>query len=194
MKESTLLDYLATNQNATLRYYASDMVLKVDSDAAYLIAPNAKSRIAGFYYLGNLPSNKVKLVNGAIMVECRYLKHVVASAAEAETGGLFHNYQNTIYLRKLLSILGHKQIPTPLKTDNSTAASFVNDMIKQKRSKSWDIRFHWIREQQLQNNIKVYWDKGTNNYANFFTKHHAPAHHKRMRPIYLHVNNIIQNC
>ena len=192
-KSIMLLDYLASNPIARIRYHASDMILHVDSDAAYLVAPNAKSRIAGYYYLGDRPEKKSNKINGAVLVECRYLKHVVASAAEAETGGLFHNCQNAIYIRRLLEILNHEQGPTPIKTDNSTAASFVNEMIKQKRSKSWDMRYHWIRDQQSQNKIKVYWDKGQNNKADYFTKHHAPIHHKRMRKIYLHVNHIIQN-
>ena len=191
-KTTMLLDYLATNPSAKIRYYASDMLLHVESDAAYLVAPNAKSRIAGYYYLGDKEKKNTK-INGAILVECRYLKHVVASAAEAETGGLFHNCQNTIHIRKLLEILGHTQSATPVKTDNSTAAAFVNEMIRQKRSKSWDMRYHWIREQQNQNNIKVFWDKGENNKADYFTKHHPPIHHKRMRKIYLHINHIIEN-
>ena len=172
-KANMLLDYLSSNSEAKLRYHVSDMILHVNSDAAYLIAPNAKSRIAGYYYLSDLPNKKTKKMNGAIQVECRYLKHVVASAAEAETGALFHNCQNAIYLRRLLEIFNHTQIPTPIKTDNSTAAAFATDMIKQKRSKSWDLRYHWIRDQQLQGNIKVYWDKGINNNADYFTKHHA---------------------
>ena len=89
-KAIMLLDYMATYPNAKIRFHASDMILHVDSDAAYLVAPNAKSRIAGYYYLGDRPEKQTNKINGAILVECRYLKHVVASAAEAETGGLFH--------------------------------------------------------------------------------------------------------
>ena len=70
----------------------------MDSDAAYLVAPNAKSRIAGYYYLSDLPTKKQNKLTGAILVEYKYLKHVVTSAAEAETGGLFLNYQNVIFL------------------------------------------------------------------------------------------------
>ena len=44
-----LLDYLATFPNAKVQYKASDMILNVDSDAAYLVVPHAKSRIAGYY-------------------------------------------------------------------------------------------------------------------------------------------------
>ena len=40
-----LMDYAATYPDVFIRYYASDMVLHVDSDSAYLVAPKAKSRI-----------------------------------------------------------------------------------------------------------------------------------------------------
>ena len=33
-----LLDYMHTNPNAAVRYYASDMILNVHSDASYLSA------------------------------------------------------------------------------------------------------------------------------------------------------------
>ena len=39
--------------NAFVCFYASDMVLIVDSDAAYLVIPKAKSRIARYYYLSD---------------------------------------------------------------------------------------------------------------------------------------------
>ena len=42
-----LMDYLHTHPDARIRFYASDMIIYVDSDAAYLLAEKAKSRIAG---------------------------------------------------------------------------------------------------------------------------------------------------
>ena len=36
-----LLDYVTTYPNPKSRFYASDMILHVDSDAAYLVQPNA---------------------------------------------------------------------------------------------------------------------------------------------------------
>ena len=36
-----LLDYCATNPNGKIRFHASDMVLHVDTDAAYLVLPQA---------------------------------------------------------------------------------------------------------------------------------------------------------
>ena len=55
-KAKRLCDYLHTHSHATLRYHASDMCLHIDSDAAYLAAPQSKSRVAGFFYLSDHPS------------------------------------------------------------------------------------------------------------------------------------------
>ena len=52
-----LLDYACTYPNAKIRYYASDMCLHADTDAAYLVQPNARSRYAGFFYLSDRPTN-----------------------------------------------------------------------------------------------------------------------------------------
>ena len=119
------------------------MILNVDSDAAYLVAPKARSRIAGFYHLTNHPSQcQQPQRNGAIMVECKTLRQVVSSAAEAETAGVYYNAQSTLPIRHLLHALEHPQPPTPIKTDNTTALGFIHDNIHQKRSKSWDMRFY----------------------------------------------------
>ena len=44
-----LLKYCATDSNAGLCYHAIDIVLCVDSDASYLIIPEEKSRVAGYF-------------------------------------------------------------------------------------------------------------------------------------------------
>jgi len=76
------------------------------------------------------------------LIECKTLKHVVASAAEAETGGLFLNGQTAVIIRIILEALNHKQPPTPLKTDNSTSSGVANSHIRIKRAKSLDMRFN----------------------------------------------------
>jgi hypothetical protein len=182
-----LLDYCATYPNAIIRYNASDMVLHVDSDAAYFVLPGAHSRIAGYYFLSSeLPPDKLGNVNpapnGPILVECHTLTHVVASAAEAETGGLFYNGKTIIPIWQALIELGHPQPPTPLKTDNSTATGFVHKSTRQKRSKSWDMRFHWLHERRIRQQLNIFWDRGSKNKADYFTKHHPPKYHRFMRP------------
>ena len=49
-----LLDYAATYPQVTLRFHANDMKLVIHSDTAYLVAPKARSRIAGHFSLGSL--------------------------------------------------------------------------------------------------------------------------------------------
>ena len=183
-----LLDYACTYPNAKIRYYASDMCLHADTDAAYLVQPNARSRYAGFFYLSDKPPSvgtPNPRPNGAILVICRTLRGVLASAAETETGGVFHNAQTAIIIRRVLEALGHPQPPTPLRTDNSVANSFVHANIKQRRSKTWDMRWNWLRDKELHDNVKVYWGPGKENEADYFTKHHPPSYHKITRPRYI---------
>ena len=155
------MDYAATYPNTFVRYKASDMVLNVDSDAAYLVAPKARSRIAGYFFLSSEPTTtQPAQLNGAILVECKTLRHVVASAAEAETAGVFHNAHTAIPLRTILTALHHPQPPTPLKTDNTTTTGFIHKNIHQKRSKYWDMRYFWLRDMAAQKQFKFYWQPG----------------------------------
>ena len=187
-KLNMLKDYLSTYPNAVIRFYASDMVLHVESDAAYLVLPKARSRMAGFFYCSNKydKNQPIKVpLNRPIHVECKTSRRIVTSAAEAETAGVFFNSQLCVPIRHMLTILGHPQPATPIKTDNSTANSFVHDMLKQKRSKSWDMNYHWLSEQQQRGKIHVYWGKGSTMIADYHTKHHAPNYHKSIRPKYI---------
>ena len=86
------MDYLLTYPDAFIRYHVRDMILHVDSNAAYLVAPKARSQIAGYFHLSDHP-NKTKQpkLNRAVLVECKTLKHVISSSAEAEVGGIYHN-------------------------------------------------------------------------------------------------------
>ena len=171
---------MATYPESIIRFYASDMILSVDLDAAYLVLPKAKSRIAGFYYLTD---RDLSYYNSPILVVCKTLKNVVASAAEAETGGLFLNGQEIVNLRHILISLNHPQPPTPLKTDNTTSTGFVHSNIKMKKSKAWDMRFHWLREKMAHEHLRIYWQPGSTNYADYYTKHHPTIYHKKMREI-----------
>jgi hypothetical protein len=91
-----LLDYAATHPDSVLRYTRSGMILHIHSDASYLSAPNARSRVGGHFFLSSMSPDPSKPPlnppnNGAVHVECKTLRNVMASAAEAELGGLFHN-------------------------------------------------------------------------------------------------------
>jgi hypothetical protein len=66
------------------------MQLKIHSYASYLSETKAKSRIGGYFYLGNKTNSPKKpLSNGPLLYHTTVLKHVVSSVAEAEFGALF---------------------------------------------------------------------------------------------------------
>ena len=112
-----LMDYANTYKNVHLRYHASDMQLHVDTDAAFLVLPKARSRIAGYFRLlhhKNSPYTHYKN-NGPLLVECKTLRSVVTSAAEAETHGVFHNAKVAIPIINTFNLMGHTQMqPTPI--------------------------------------------------------------------------------
>ena len=102
------------------------MVLNIDSDTAYLVAPEARSRIVGYFHLSESRAQSMTPPsNGAMLVECKTLRHIVASAAEAEVVGIFQNAQIVVLVRRMLRALNHPQSPTPIKTDNSTTNGFI---------------------------------------------------------------------
>jgi hypothetical protein len=164
------------------------MILHIHSDASYLSENEAKSRAGGFFYMGSNNKTDKKLTNGEILIISKVLKHVMSSAAEAEIGAVFINAKEGAVLRTTLEEVGHKQPPTPMETDNTTATGYSNGIIKQKCTKAMDMRFYWIKHRVKQGQFNVYWGPGFQNVADYFTKHHSPAHHKRMRDVYIHAN------
>jgi hypothetical protein len=129
--------------------------------------------------------------NAPIHIESRIMKNVMSSASEAETGALFHNGQEAAHIRQILKELEREQTqPTRITTDKSTADGFANDRTKIKQSKAMDMRFYWIQDRVSQGQFTVHWQKGSDNLADYFTKHHPPAHHILMRPIYIHTSNL----
>jgi hypothetical protein len=183
-----LLNYCNTHPETKIRYHASDMILYIHSDASYLSEKEAKSRAGGFFYMGSNINTDKKLTNGAILIISKVLKHVMSSAAEAEIGVIFINAKEGAVLRTAFKKLGDPQPPTPMETDNTTATGYSNGTIKQKRTKAMDMHFYWIKDRVKQGQFNMYWGPGYQNLADYFTKHHSPAHHKRMREIYIHAN------
>jgi len=184
-----MLDYLSTHPDATLRFYASDMILIIETDAAYLVLPNARSRAAAWFIFGNDPKKVTNpMTNSPVHVMCNTIKNVVSSAAEAETGGVYLAAQRAVPMRLAAIELGHPQPEngSPLYTDNSTAAGILKSEMRQKLSKAFDMRFYWVKDRIKQKQFDLIWRKGVLNMADYFTKHHPPWHHKKMRYKYLH--------
>ena len=183
------MNYAATYANAKLWFFASDMILHVDSDAAYLVQDDVCSTIAGYYILSSYPQAAPAIPQPApktpILVECKTLHSVVANFSEAETGGLFHNGQTIVHICRLLKALGHDQPPTPLKTDNGTANAFVHRALWQKKSESRDMKYNWLRDKERKKELRIFWEIGKKNGADYFTKHHPVPYHELMRSKYV---------
>ena len=75
--------------------------------------------------------------------------------------------------------------------DNAVTNGFIHKNIKQKRSKSWDMRYHWLRDKNLHKQFRYYWAKGEENEGDYFTKHHPPKHHIKMRSKYILKNHLL---
>jgi len=79
------MDYRVIYPDVYIRYHAFDMILKEDSNAAYLVMPNDKSHIARYFQLND--NSKYILhpnINSAILVVYKILKNIVSSAAKVE--------------------------------------------------------------------------------------------------------------
>ena len=107
------MDYANTYKTTKVWFYASDRILEVDSDAAYLVMPQARSRYAGYFrLLDNTNKANRSVHNGALLIECKTIRNVVTSAAEAETKGVFQNAKIAVGMRNLLLQMNHPQPPT----------------------------------------------------------------------------------
>ena len=50
-----------------------------------------------------------------------------------------------------------------------------------------DKRFYWLQDRVEQGKFRVFWAPGKYNLADYFTKYHSPATHRKLRPIYTYI-------
>ena len=166
-----------------ITYNASKMILAVHSDAGYANEKKSRSRAGGHFFLSNdeqFPPN-----NGAILTVATIIKAVMSSSAEAELGAAYINAKEAVYLQQILEEMGHPQPRSPFQMDNTTAEGVINKRIQPKGTKAMDMRFHWLRDRECQEQFRIYWRPGKLNYADYWTKHHAAKHHQNTRREFL---------
>ena len=129
-----LMDYLHTNPHAAIPYHASYMILKVVSDSAFLVLPKYRSHASAIYHLRRINNNKQ---NG------QTIKNVVASASEAEMGGIYLGARHCCPICIACIKLGHSQPVnvTPFENDNSIAHGILTSNMRSKISKAFDMRY-----------------------------------------------------
>eukprot|EP00804_Cyclotella_cryptica_P030549 CCRYP_014839-RB/>CCRYP_014839-RB protein AED:0.20 eAED:0.18 QI:0/-1/0/1/-1/0/1/0/183 len=166
------------------------MSLGAHSNASYLLEPNARSQAGGHLFLSTnaaVPPN-----NGAILNIAHIIKHIMASATEAELSALYITAHEAVYLRIILKELGHKQPATSIQTDNSMAEGVINGKVQPKCTKAMNMCFHWLRDCKCQDQFRIYWQPGKLNYANYWTKHHHTTYHQNIRKEFIVPYTIIE--
>jgi hypothetical protein len=123
--------------------------------------------------------------NGAILNILQIIRPVMSSAAEEELGALFINAKIAVLMPQMLTELGNPQPCTPMQTDNATAHTLLTKKILPKALKAMDMHFLWLRCCNAQDQFCYYWKLGTQNLADYFTKHHPTSHHKSVHPTIL---------
>ena len=170
-----LLDYVATYPNDGITYRASSMILAAHSDASFLTETGSRSRAGAHIFLSE--DDPIPRDNGPVLSISHIIKFVLASAAEAELAALYTTAREMIPLRNALNEMGWPQPRSPIQTDNSAASGFISDTIIQRRIKMIWMRLHWLRCHAAQGQFRFYWSKGSQNMADYHTKHHPPAYH-----------------
>ncbi len=189
-KAKQLLDYLATNPDATIWFKASDMIMTVHSDTSYLSESNARSRACGHFFMGWSPKdgNPIKF-NGAFFTLWTILHFVVASAAEAKLSALFLNCKEGMIFHHTLEELGHLQSKTQVHCNNATAVGIVNNTVKCKQLRLMEMRYFYVCNKVAQDAYDIKWYPGQENLADYQSKHHTGTHHQNVCPWYLHEDN-----
>jgi hypothetical protein len=178
-----ILQYAYRYPDATITIRASDMQLRCHSDASYLSEAKSRSRAGGILFLGAI--DPVHGVNGAIDYLSCIISTVVSSATEAEYAALFLVGREATGASQTLIDLGHPQTATLIICYNKCAVGIANRTVKQKRFKSINMRYHWIRDKVDLDEFVIEWEPGATNLADYFTKNHPVHHHQSMRNIYI---------
>ena len=173
-----LLDYLALQKEAILSYHASNMVLAVHSNASYLSKPKARSRAGRRFFLSS--NTTVPPNYGGVLNIAHIIKNIMSLATKVELAGLYVMTRKVVYIRIILKELRHKQLPTPLQTDNAMADAVINGKVLLERTKAMGMRFHWLKDHECQQQFRIYWRPSKLNYVDYWTKHHPELHHCNM--------------
>jgi hypothetical protein len=68
----------------------------------------------------------------------------------------------------------------------------INGKVQSKQTKAMDMRFHWLQDQECQQQFRIYWRPRKLNYADYWTKHHPAHHHQNMRKEFLTPHIILE--
>ena len=113
----SLRQYNSSSSTTQAQHKTSAVQLHLESDATYLVANKPKSMISGYFECSNIDVAGYiprLFLKAPIRVECKLFRHVVKSAAKAETAALFSNYETGLGICNMHAILGQTQLFIPV--------------------------------------------------------------------------------
>ena len=191
--------YFKRYGNHKITYHASNMILHAFSDASF--DSDTKSRSRGGYVLC-LANGQPNVINGPIAFKSHILPGVPRSTAEAEIEQHFDTGDIINQARNILEVIGYKQKPVIILSDNMCSIDYANDQTKGKRLKSLERRLQWLKYQVEQGAIIFQYVTSENNLADLFTKLFPKARHDfltsflvdRERMMLLQYTKELQGC
>ena len=158
------------------------MHLAAHSDAGFNNESKGRSRNGAHIFLSE-DENSPRW-NGALLTLASIMKPVYGSAAEAELAALYVTAKTMVPIRQSLVEMGWPHGRASLQTDNSTADGVVNMTIVPRKLKAMDLSLHWLRYREAQEQFRIYWAPGADNWGDYSTKQHPPTYHLNNRPRY----------
>ena len=117
------------------------------------------------------------------------------ASTEAEYMALTDAMKEVLWLRRLLEFVGLQQDdPTLLRVDNQGAIALSRNPEFHKRSKHIAVKYHRIREEQEEGNLRLEYVESTNQAADFLTKSLSGPAVKRARDMIGLTTSIERRC
>jgi hypothetical protein len=139
------------------------------ADADYLGDPTVKSRSMSGYLF--------QLNGGPVSWKSKLQTVVALSSAESEYMALCAGVQHAVFLRAILSDMELSQSPTLIWQDNQSCIALAQNSLTNSRTKHIDVKFHFIREKILSEEIIVKYCPTAEMLADIFTKAFAAERH-----------------
>ena len=133
----------------------------------YIVFFQRQGKKQGRGHLSMTADQDIPQNNGALLNLSHRIKVVMSSAAEAELGALFINAKTAVSVRKMLEEMGHPQSPTPIQTNNTTVHGVLTNKIRPNATKAMDMRFHWLRCREGQQQLRYLWRPRRTNLADY---------------------------
>jgi len=158
-----VLIYLRGTIDVGITFSGSTLDLHAFSDADWAGDLDSRRSTTGYVLYA---------AGGPISWQSKLQCTVAASTMEAEYMAAFHAIQECVWVKGVLGEMGLFVDPITLYMDSKSAICLAKNPLYHKRSKHIDIKFHWIREKVLGDNIVVHLEHiGTDRMdADIFTK------------------------